>query len=39
LVRASTHPTHWRNHAHLLFDNWIDEVYQGTPYSPAKIGG
>ncbi|NJM28944.1 MAG: homoserine O-succinyltransferase [Rhizobiales bacterium] len=22
----------WRSHAHLLFGNWINEVYQGTPY-------
>jgi len=28
----------WRSHAHLLFGNWINEVYQGTPYDPARIG-
>jgi homoserine O-succinyltransferase len=28
----------WRSHAHLLFGNWINEVYQGTPYDRAKIG-
>lgn len=22
----------WRSHAHLLFGNWINELYQGTPY-------
>lgn len=22
----------WRSHAHLLFSNWINEVYQGTPF-------
>ncbi|MEL6277851.1 MAG: homoserine O-succinyltransferase [Pseudomonadota bacterium] len=22
----------WRSHAHLLFSNWINEVYQSTPY-------
>lgn len=29
----------WRSHAHLLFGNWINEVYQTTPFDPAKIGG
>jgi len=29
----------WRSHAHLLFGNWINEVYQGTPYDLAKIVG
>ncbi len=28
----------WRSHAHLLFGNWINEVYQSTPYDLAKIG-
>jgi homoserine O-succinyltransferase len=28
----------WRSHAHLLFGNWINEVYQGTPYDLKKIG-
>ena len=28
----------WRSHAHLLFQNWINEIYQTTPYDPAKIG-
>ena len=28
----------WRSHAHLLFGNWINEVYQTTPYDLAKIG-
>lgn len=28
----------WRSHAHLLFGNWINEVYQTTPFDPAKIG-
>jgi homoserine O-succinyltransferase len=22
----------WRSHAHLLFGNWINEVYQATPF-------
>jgi homoserine O-succinyltransferase len=29
----------WRSHAHLLFGNWINDVYQTTPYELAMIGG
>lgn len=28
----------WRSHAHLLFQNWINEIYQTTPYDLAEIG-
>jgi homoserine O-succinyltransferase len=28
----------WRSHAHLLFGNWINEIYQSTPFDPAAIG-
>ena len=28
----------WRSHAHLLFGNWINEVYQTTPFAIAEIG-
>ncbi len=28
----------WRSHAHLLFQNWINEIYQTTPYDPEQIG-
>jgi len=28
----------WRSHAHLLFGNWINQVYQSTPYDLAAIG-
>jgi homoserine O-succinyltransferase len=28
----------WRSHAHLLFGNWINEVYQSTPYKLEDIG-
>lgn len=28
----------WRSHAHLLYGNWINEMYQGTPYDLAEIG-
>lgn len=28
----------WRSHAHLLYGNWINEIYQTTPFSPEHIG-
>ena len=28
----------WKSHAHLLFGNWIANIYQTTPYDMAKIG-
>jgi homoserine O-succinyltransferase len=28
----------WRSHAHLLFGNWINQLYQTTPFDAAKIG-
>jgi homoserine O-succinyltransferase/O-acetyltransferase len=28
----------WRAHAHLLFGNWINDVYQTTPFDLANIG-
>jgi homoserine O-succinyltransferase len=28
----------WRSHAHLLFGNWINEVYQTTPFDLNEIG-
>jgi homoserine O-succinyltransferase len=28
----------WRSHAHLLYGNWINEIYQSTPYDLGKIG-
>jgi len=28
----------WRSHAHLLFGNWVNQVYQSTPYDLADIG-
>ena len=28
----------WRSHAHLLFGNWINEVYQSTPFLLEDIG-
>lgn len=29
----------WRGHGHILFGNWINEVYQTTPFDRAAIGG
>ena len=28
----------WRSHAHLLYGNWINEIYQTTPFDLALIG-
>ena len=28
----------WRSHAHLLFQNWINEIYQTTSYDIGQIG-
>lgn len=28
----------WRSHAHLLFGNWINNMYQTTPYDISRIG-
>ena len=28
----------WRSHAHLLYGNWINEIYQTTPFDMDKIG-
>ena len=28
----------WRSHASLLFQNWISEIYQSTPYDLERIG-
>lgn len=28
----------WRSHAHLLYGNWLNEIYQTTFYDPALIG-
>ncbi|MBD0865053.1 MAG: homoserine O-succinyltransferase [Rhodobacteraceae bacterium] len=29
----------WRSHAHLLYGNWINEIYQTTHYDLNRIGG
>jgi len=28
----------WRSHAHLLYGNWISEIYETTPFDINKIG-
>lgn len=28
----------WRSHAHLLYGNWINQIYQTTPYDLEEIG-
>ena len=28
----------WRSHGHLLYGNWINEIYQNTPYDLNDIG-
>ena len=28
----------WRSHAHLLYGNWISEMYLTTPFDMEKIG-
>ena len=28
----------WRSHAHLLYGNWINEIYQTTPFEMDQIG-
>ncbi len=32
-------PNRWRSHAHLLYGNWINRIYQTTPYDLDRIGG
>jgi homoserine O-succinyltransferase len=27
----------WRAHAHLFFSNWLNYVYQGTPYDLREL--
>jgi len=35
---TATPTNRWRSHAHLLFGNWINEVYQTTPFDVNQIG-
>lgn len=35
-----SHPpaNRWRSHAHLLYGNWVNRIYQTTPYEISDIG-
>ncbi|NOC44871.1 MULTISPECIES: homoserine O-succinyltransferase [unclassified Ruegeria] len=35
---SKTPQNRWRSHAHLLYGNWINEIYQTTPFDMTKIG-
>jgi homoserine O-succinyltransferase/O-acetyltransferase len=35
---ASVPLNRWRSHAHLLYGNWINEIYQTTPFDLNDIG-
>ena len=35
---AAAPQNRWRSHAHLLYGNWINEIYQTTPYEIENIG-
>ena len=35
---AKRPPNRWRSHAHLLYGNWINQIYQTTPYEVGNIG-
>lgn len=28
----------WRSHGHLLYGNWVNQIYQTTPYDLSRIG-
>ena len=31
-------PNNWRSHGHVLYANWINHIYQTTPYNIEEIG-
>ncbi|WP_299961863.1 homoserine O-succinyltransferase [uncultured Roseobacter sp.] len=35
---ARTPLNRWRSHAHLLYGNWINAIYQSTPFDMSQIG-
>ncbi len=35
---TATPQNRWRSHAHLLYGNWINEIYQSTPFEIGEIG-
>ena len=37
-TRARKPLNRWRSHAHLLYGNWVNEIYQTTPFDINDIG-
>jgi len=35
---TKTPTNRWRSHAHLLYGNWINQIYQTTPFDIDDIG-
>lgn len=35
---SQTPSNRWRSHAHLLYGNWINQIYQSTPFNSGDIG-
>jgi homoserine O-succinyltransferase len=35
---SNTPQNRWRSHAHLLYGNWINQIYQTTPFDSRAIG-
>ncbi|MDF3905028.1 homoserine O-succinyltransferase [Paracoccus sp. AS002] len=35
---SRTPTNRWRSHAHLLYGNWVNEIYQTTPFDLNRIG-
>ncbi len=35
---AQSPENRWRSHGHLLYGNWVNQIYQTTPYELAAIG-
>jgi homoserine O-succinyltransferase len=35
---TKTPQNRWRSHGHLLYGNWINEIYQSTHFDLSKIG-
>jgi len=35
---SQTPQNRWRSHAHLLYGNWINQIYQTTPFDMNEIG-
>ena len=35
---SRTPQNRWRGHGHLLYGNWINQIYQTTPFDLADLG-